>query len=494
MSLHVTRSLRPDRLVRLTSVSVVSAIAVSVAVAAQPAAAGDTSTGIGNAIVSGVSVSPAYAQTGLVFAMAQDMSTRQLALWASQDGGASWYRPRASGWNHGLPQVAVDASGREIALAGSSSDVVRSDDLGQTWTSVGGAGTPAASPTYKDDAAAAVAGMGNNSPDYVLHSAAASTVAGSSGVMQDHLFAFTVASPADSVHPPVLLSGNDPRTGFPEVERCSAAFACSAPPTSLAGSSSFSGPASLALSSAFSSDATVFAQSTTGIYKSVDGAGTFAPLTAAPADGAASTSFTGLVLAPGYAEHGAVHTVYASYTQAFVSQSNPHLEGGILRSRDGGATWTQLARTTPLGGGTTFLAIAPDGRLFAGYLALRAGQAGLLCSTDMGATWQARCPAVGQHAASTKATIGGAGAQAGNAAPVAAPTAALPQSGGDAAGTGAGSRPEHIGATPPHATAAAPADRSRWALVAVLVAVALGIGVVVRKRRVRGRDAGDVMR
>jgi hypothetical protein len=149
----------------------------------------------------------------------------------------------------------------------------------------------------------------------------------------------------------------------------------------------------LSPASDYASTGTVFAQTARGIFKSTDGGKSFGPITVVAANGAKQTNTLGLALAPDYAERGPNRTVFVAVFQVFMEGKQGHSAGGVFRTTDGGSTWTRLSAPTTLDHGATALAVAPDGRMFAGY-AGSDGTTGLLCSAD-GGTWEAACPAIG---------------------------------------------------------------------------------------------------
>jgi len=140
--------------------------------------------------------------------------------------------------------------------------------------------------------------------------------------------------------------------------------------------------------------------------------------------------------------------------------------------------------------------VAPDGRLFAGYLRLVGGvtAAGMLCSADGGASWQAFCSPVGDvHKAGAQNVApapSGPCFGAGCASTPAATAASTPAPGGNsnsnASGTSSGDG-HAVGAN--LAKAATGPSRILIAGGALfLVVVVLGIASLVR-RRLTGRAA-----
>jgi hypothetical protein len=357
--------------------------------------------------VLGLAVSPAFSSTGTVVAAAAPPTQcppgqQCMHLWVSHDGGASWSRAAARGWVPGTLSIATDGQGHDVMFTGASSGLLRSDDGGATWTSVGDAGTPTAAPSFPVDKTLAVAG----SSDYVLTDGHRSGVRGSGGALSDYSFMYAPSFPSAGRNAPALLVGTDQKTGVPIVEQCDASLAChggTTPP----GAASYP-PFNLVPSSTYASDGTVFLQTGRGIYKSIDGGATFQPLTPASTKNASATATPGLALATGYRESGPNRTVYAGLLQASINQIDPAAStttGGVYRSIDGGATWKNISAGTALDKGATAMAVSATGRIFAGYTA--SGRSGLLCSD--GGSWQATCSAVGQHSGSSAAGGTGAG-------------------------------------------------------------------------------------
>jgi photosystem II stability/assembly factor-like uncharacterized protein len=368
---------------------VVSALAGSLLSAASASASPPppvpTPSAIGDEAVFWIAVSPAYQSTGTVVAASAQLhhcSSNCTHLWVTRDRGANWTRQTAVGWKPGRPVVAVDRHRREV-LFSSSSSVERSDDGGAIWVAVGGAGSATPAPTYASDGAVAVAGP----RDYLLRDGPTEDVAGSGGRLVDRMFTYAPTFPSGGSHAAALLSAADPQSGVPVIQQCSPYLACSGS-SRLPGAGHSAMPVSLLLSGGYSHDGVVFAQTERDVYKSVDGGVSFSPLPVPGADGTASSSIPMTALATGYSEGGPVRTVFAAELRVVGSGPAAHTAGGVYRSLDGGATWGRIGLSTPLDGGATAVAVAPDGRLFAGYFS--SGRTGLLCSTD-GSTWKASC-------------------------------------------------------------------------------------------------------
>ena len=460
--------------------------ACAVAVLPLPAhAATAMPSAIGDEAVQWLTVSPAYGHTGLVIAVAQQMSGCQSSctrLWATHDGGATWTELAARGWAGGRPVVAIDGQGREVLVAASSSALQESTDGGESWSTVANAGTtlPAISPQFATTGEVAVANPSGGDVRYTP--AGAAGVRGSGGAATDLAFAYSPSYPSAGGHAAALLSSADPKSGLPVISTCDASLSCTGAAT-LPGATTYSAPATLLPSPGFASDGVVFAQSGRGIYKSTDGGLSFAPLPVAPANGATATATPMLALAPGYREAGPVRTLYAAVFQVFTDPRNPHSAGGVYRSTDGGATWQGLGLSTPLSNGVMAVATAPDGRLFAGYVA--SSGAGLLCSQDGGTTWVTACTRLG----TTRAASGTAAQTASHPATAAAPSctsacAASPASAG-VGGTSTGAHAVAVSAAPASARGGSAGVPVGLLLIAVVLLTAAAGGVVLYRRGTR---------
>lgn len=468
-----------------------AAVGASSTTHAAAATSGEISA-IGNEVVNWIDVSPAYAKTGTVLATAVVPSCKSdcMHLWISHDGGASWHRAAATNWSGTSPEIALDAAGHEVIYTASPSGDMLSLDDGSTWQVFGANGYATASPGYAKDGLIAVAA---DKTDYVYASGATHTVPGSKGTMRDAIFGLAPSFPSGGSQAPVLLSGLDPQTGQGEIERCDQNFAC-ANPAPLVGSSGMNGAARVITSTGYgTSDQTVFAKSMVGVYKSTDGAHTFSRLVLPTPAGTVATPM--LAVGPDYREDGpdrslyvAVQVVHPPAPGATPGGFAPP-QGGVYASHDGGSTWAQIGtQGDVLSHGALAVAVAPDGRLFAGYFdGSRYG--GLVCSTNQ-STWQATCPAVGPKAAAA-ASKQGTGANgtpcascpnsAGGAQSSQAPDAA---GGATAPGTGGGAN-DAPGSTPASAHSS---GFGGIAPILAIVAAVLAIAAVGLRFRRRSRE------
>jgi photosystem II stability/assembly factor-like uncharacterized protein len=444
----------------------------SAAAAASPA----PESAVGNATILWVTVSPAYATTGLVLAVASDLNcTSSCAhLWVTRDRGASWRRLASTGWSGAHPVIAVGADHREVFYDTTSSTLIRSTDQGATWSPAGDAGAPAVSPSYPADGLVAVAGK----TDYVIRNGISQPVSGSHGAMSDNQWTVAPGFPSAGGHTPVFLGGVD-KAGKSAVARCDSTFSCGGSVV-LPVPDSFAGAPLLVPSSAYAEDATVFAQTADGIFKSTDGAGSFAPLTL-PVTGATRVSTPMMALSQSYQERGPDRHLHVAVLATRGTGSAMMMTGGVYSSADGGTTWLGGEPSSPFHSGATAVAAAPDGRLFAGFTG--SGGAGLLCSVD-GTTWHASCPA--SAGAPVAAAVPGASSPAATGC-AAAPCATASQPSDVAAGAAAPPSPPARGAG-----AAAAVDVSRpgassgsRATMPFLVLIVLGAVLLVTALLVR---------
>jgi photosystem II stability/assembly factor-like uncharacterized protein len=348
---------------------------------------------IGNEVVSWLAVSSNYGKTGTVVAVADQRvgcSKDCHHLWITGDRGQSWRRAAATSWDGKQPSIAVDTAGHEVMFDSGASGAIGSEDLGETWTPLGVEGFPSASPNYASDATIAVAGK----TDHLLTRDGNQLVAGSGGALVDQRFALVGAYPNGGSFSPALLAAVDGKLN-PVIQRCDAQLRCSgdARLPGIESVAQFAAPATLMPSADYGTEGVVFAHTARGIFKSTDGGSTFVQLAVVQSPGDVFVTPM-MALAPGYSERGSVHTLYVALLEPNSKSPGSEGLGGVVRSTDGGASWGRVAPGGPLDRGALAVAVAPDGRIFAGYLPTLNGYAGLLCSPD-GKSWQATCSSGG---------------------------------------------------------------------------------------------------
>jgi len=485
---------------RLLAVSIALSIALlagGCTASAGTAASGPTSTvnpqpnTVGSEAIIWIAVSPIYTRTGTVVAASASLGGCQppnacLHLWVSHDGGFSWSKAGGHGWTGTRPVIASDSSMHEVIFGDARSGILRSDDYGNNFRVVGsGGGNPTPQPSYSRDQAVAVAGPA----DYVLRGAQIEKVVGSNGVMADSSFAFGSDASGTSANAPALLAGSDPTTGDPAVETCDATLACSG--ATIFKDALATGAPALYLSSTFATDGTVFAQTGSGIYKSTTGGHSFTRLPVPLSQAGATSSTSMLALAPNYRETGPTRAAYVAIQNVMGSGANATSSGGVYHTTDGGETWSDVGSPSPLDGGALAVAVAPDGRLFAGYLNSQ-GQGAFLCSAD-GDRWVSSCPSTSSVAGGVPGTTGpscatGACSATGATPPHsgASPSLQATPTAGQVAPSGAGDT--SVAFMPQTALESKP--ERRWleptVAAALLVATITSLSVFLRRRRRRG--------
>jgi hypothetical protein len=360
-----------------------------------------SATAIEPARVTWIAVSPTYPHSGVVAAVGTRLNCRQRcgALWVSRDGGASWRRAEAHNWVPRRLVIALDGRGREVFYGSGATLLMRSDDLGESFNPAGSGGMPTVLPTQQTDGAFVAASLGKRS-DYVVLNGNAHDVEGSGDPeATDTQFALSPTYPDGGAFSPVVLASVVSTTGRPMVLRCTADFTCrNAVHLSQRDSALATGNGTtLTLAPDYPEHGTVFADTTTGLEKSTDGGATFKHLSVVQEIQGVLTYMSTMALAPAYREDGPTRTAYVGVRQVptGIGMAAPYAPAGLYKTEDGGTTWTTIATTGLFVGGATAVAVAPDGRLFAGYSDGHTG--GLVCSLDDGRSWQSSCPASGDR-------------------------------------------------------------------------------------------------
>jgi len=426
---------------------------------------------IGNEAPIALAVSPLYPQTGMVAAVSVPVggcSRNCTHLWTTRDRGATWHR--AAAMPPGPVVVVAGAHRREELVGASTNAVVASDDDGATWHTIGPAGTPAATGDT-------VLVAGDGAGDYRLDGAGAlQAVPGSAGTDVDLAFA---PVPGGAVQNAALLAARDRATGLPVMLRCDATYACSGA-ASLPGATPSSGnDMSVLPPGDLGSGGAAYVRTSTMLYRSDDGGRSFLALLLPPHTGAHYTSVPAAAL-----DGGPSHLLYVALLEVVGTGASQLTTGGVFATADRGTTWRALGSPGVLDGGATALAVAPGGRLFAGYVNAH-GEAGLVCS-DGGGAWQAACGA----AATACPALAGCGAPSATGVAVAADTpVAAKVSGNSSWGATALQRPIRRTTL---LTGGQPSARGGFSLVVSFSAAALllllaAAGVSTRRRRRRRR-------
>jgi hypothetical protein len=354
-------------------------------------------SGLASVIVSWIAVSRDYSHTGtVVVGGAQTQCSASCrGVWISHDGGATWRRTTAH-FSATRVEVGRGPDGREVILAENGAEIQRSEDGGATWTRIGAGGVVSLLPTFSQDAGLAVA-AGPGPSDYVMHRFTPDDVVGSGGVFEDVQFGVSPSYPSGGGFSPVVAAGMDTRTGHSVIITCDASFVCEhsgvvLPQPADAWSTPNPLRAVVALADDYGESGTVFIDLPTGVFRSTDGGRSFTVMPIPRTPGTSGPTFPMIALAPGFRLAGPTRTVYAAQFDFAGGGTEPiHTMGGLYVSRNGGDSWQALATTGYFAGGAQAIAVAPDGRLFAGYSDGRGGY-GVVCSIDQGSTWRLTCP------------------------------------------------------------------------------------------------------
>jgi hypothetical protein len=308
-------------------------------------------------------------------------------------------------------------------------------------------------------------------------------VQGTSGAMYDTSFMFSPAYPSQGVSAPAVLAAGTDQRGTPLVATCTATFVCRQPVV-VGAAGTYAVPLSLYPSSDFIHDGTLFARSTSGLFKSTNGGTSFSPVIVGQ-PGAAYTTIPSFALSADVGTVGGGKRLYVAVYQELSRSQGGGTAGGIYTSTDGGSSWSAIDSPGLFDKGTSAIAAAPGGRLFAGYIDGPQHQ-GLLCSADGGANWAAMCPALSaENARQTGAgTESGAGRPASGCTTSCANNGTVAASGGQpsaAASPGGGDGSLAAGSAQSAARSGAPGHSEAMWLGLALAAGAI-VAFVGRKR------------
>jgi RNA polymerase sigma factor (sigma-70 family) len=282
-----------------------------------------------------------------------------MGLYRSDDGGHTWRWLEAGGYAYGNPVIPPGFDRHGTLFVAADPLVLRSDDGGRSFEPVGSSrnGVTAVSSDPDDSRmflapAGLVAydvGTGHTTPYGAAPTAAA--LGGLATAGDNFVVGTALHKPTGAVQ------------GY--VQRCTVHL-CEQP---VALPQVFTAPKVFAPTD---TPGLVLAWGSQRLYRSVDGGVTFTAVSLPPT----GTIFT---------------VVDGAEGELLLARSNrgEATSSGLLRSSDGGLTWTPLALGTPLQQGAEGLAYLATGRIVAGI----DGAPGFRCSTDGGVTWAARCPA-----------------------------------------------------------------------------------------------------
>jgi len=456
--------------------AVTAGLALVLPCATMPAAAAapDAARGVS---VTAITVAADYMRSHAVYAMARVPNCQAACaeLLRSRDGGATWTKARARGWQPG-GLTSVMFHGAAALIAWWQNTVALSLDGGDTFTPYTASGSPSAAAADGDNVDV-LSADGSGAHLLTLPAASDRTVSGAPG-LDSASIELTTAYPGTSAHVPAAIAlGVDHASGSARLEPCDASLSCAAPIPVPSGGAIVSSPA-------FSHDLTFFLLGAQSLLRSSDGGHSLAPITVvAPGPETVITSVTGLVFSPDFDRTTHRGVVYAGVISVSRATHGGSVSGGVFRSADAGATWVRSSAATDFPGGVSALALAPDGRVFAGTYEFGNGAGGVYCSAG-GDSWSDGCPAYPSPARS-----GGGGTLTGRTG--SSPSLQTTSGAGPSSATAPG-RGKPIALSSHDAVKAPGSAAGRTAVGVGLLALALvaGAGVLAgRRRRRSGRVA-----
>jgi RNA polymerase sigma-70 factor (ECF subfamily) len=318
-----------------------------------------------DALITTFVASPDYQHDGEIFASGRAAkggcaTVTCPVLFHSNDRGATWTRLPATGFTGDkvLLPPAYPADHRLFASGPTAFQF--SDDGGESFKTVGGAGGDAAmSPGFSSGDGRILIG---SLPRWVYDDAEqlahpAEMIVPSSGLTGVPEFAPDVTDGS------LVLIGGTTTNGTSST--ASAVFHCNKTACTSSGLlPGATGAPGVRLADDFTRSGKAWAWRAEHLFGSSDGAKTFAAVNL-PTSGAIRD-----------VRFGPSHEMY-------LATVGPEGIGGLLRSVDDGSSWSYLYR-----GGVESFVVLPDGRLIVG---LQTG-VGIACSDDAGQTWKVRCP------------------------------------------------------------------------------------------------------
>jgi hypothetical protein len=323
--------------------------------------------------------SPEYARDGTVYASGLLVNgclrPSCTLLFASADHGATWRHLPAASFGGGRLLVAGISSGDQVLFASTPTGLQRSDDRGQSFTTVAPVTGPAALAPTPDAMGQSI--LIGSSPMW-WYSAGTGRLSSGPSLPLGTNSPDDVAFAGDRDHILVAASRMDPLAGSlqdDEIIYCEPVAGCqavlSAPDT---------GPFHLSPSPTVASDHTIFANAAHTLYVSRDGGRSFHLLKSDQ-----SGVITALGIDPGFASSGNLEVGFAPTAAG----SYPYLLGSL----DGGTSFVRLSGLgLPDSHSMAYLLQLPDNRLLGALNGSDpSGFFGIRCSSDRGRTWKSGC-------------------------------------------------------------------------------------------------------
>jgi photosystem II stability/assembly factor-like uncharacterized protein len=315
--------------------------------------------------------SPNYQQDREVFASGssyQGCAVACPALFRSTDGGASWKRLPAFGFEGGTVMLPPSYPADSRIFVGGPNALKVSSDGGRSFTPLTPAGGyTAMSPAFSSGDSRILVGA---IPGWIYHDdnkAVTPFDAVPESTSQALSFAYAPAYPRDHR---IVVGGTDTSPNTNAIVSACDGTNCTAP----AALPDVSGTPAVMTARSYSTSGLAFAWSGDRLFRSTDGAASFSRV---------QMPAPGQVQALTDDAHGIL------YLALFFNGPNGP-SGGLFASHDAGTTWSRLGAGTALDRGVVSVIALPSGNLLAGPYAAQGG--GLQCSSDGGRTWAPRCP------------------------------------------------------------------------------------------------------
>lgn len=342
-------------------------------------------------LIASITVTRDYARSHETFGVANRLGCRKncAVLLRSADGGHSWTRMPAEGWSG--QQVFSARIGRDRALlAAGPGGVEVSTNGGRDFDTV-----EAPSGTLdvaQADTRSAHVLIASDASQYLLRMPSRKLTKLPGTQMRQVTLRFNPSYPdVPAGQPLALAAGRDPSSDFPSVERCDAEFRC----VERAVVQATPDGAKPAVSPSFDRDGTIYVMSSKAFFRSGDGGRTFQPaIVIPPAADTLVTTVQEVAFAPDFDPTRGRGRAYAAVvTVRGDAGGKGRVSGGVYASHDGAGDWRRIGRKgDPLATGASTVAVAPDGRLYAGALPFAGAGGQLVCASD-GRVWRASCPA-----------------------------------------------------------------------------------------------------